>query len=262
LRAVQDERRRRAIGPDAPQSASARLLSGYVAAERPVSEPAPASGSSASEVCHPEIPASTAPPSSADPMPANQLAAPPPAPAARASAMRPPSVDDFRRNAERQSKEQKAVGSILAWVSYSLIGAVLLIAGLAGLGGWTLYRMIQKQSVTVAELDSHYQGEFAAVREQLSAEVLHLQGSLARTAERLEATSNLAIKQQETIKALLAQVEKQAGGLARIQDQISANEEALKLESSRRWRGDRDSQTRDASLDGRLDALENRISKP
>jgi outer membrane murein-binding lipoprotein Lpp len=177
-------------------------------------------------------------------------------------------VDDFRRNAERQSKEQKAVGSLLAWISYSLVGAVLLVATLAGVGGWTLYRLIQKQSVTVAELDSQYKGEFAQVREQMAAEALALQSALNRSNDRLDATTNLAIKQQDTIKALLGQAERQASSLAQFQEKLAKSQEQLlitqeelKLEASRRWKGDRDSQSRDARLDSRLDALESRAAR-
>lgn len=78
-----------------------------------------------------------------------------------------PSFSQYQQNVHRQSREQKAVGSILSGVAITLISLIVLVAFLAGLGGWVLWRQIQNQSVTVAQLDTKFIQENRSLRSDL-----------------------------------------------------------------------------------------------
>ncbi len=59
----------------------------------------------------------------------------------------PPNLDDFRRNTERQSREQKSFGNVLATITYSILVAFILVTALAGYGGYILFQRIKLQSL-------------------------------------------------------------------------------------------------------------------
>ncbi|MDX6766896.1 MAG: hypothetical protein SFU85_08905 [Candidatus Methylacidiphilales bacterium] len=59
------------------------------------------------------------------------------------------------RSIDRQVKEQKAVSSLLHGAGLALVCSILVIAGLASLGGYVLYRQLQDQSATVALLEQN-----------------------------------------------------------------------------------------------------------
>jgi len=78
-----------------------------------------------------------------------------------------PTISEFRRNAERQKREQESVGRFLSIIVYSLLGGVLLIAVLAGFGGYNLWKRINDQAVTVAQLDSKYNQQVGELKQEL-----------------------------------------------------------------------------------------------
>ncbi len=80
-----------------------------------------------------------------------------------------PPFSQYQQNVQRQSREQKAVGSILSGVAITLIASIVLVAFLAGYGGWTLSMQIKEQSVTINGLQSKTDGMFRNLNEDLKA---------------------------------------------------------------------------------------------
>jgi hypothetical protein len=119
-----------------------------------------------------------------------------------------PTVSEFRKNVERQSREQKAVGDVLSWVGYSLLGGLIIVALMAGFGGYTLYRMIQDQSVTVAQFDAKYGAETASLHEN----VKDLEQELTQS-------RSLAARQQDQITRLSSRLD-EANATLKTQKQI------------------------------------------
>jgi hypothetical protein len=125
-----------------------------------------------------------------------------------------PLMSDFRKNVERQSREQKSVGSILSTVAYSLIAGIFLVAVLAGFGGYVLWKQIQDQSVTVSQLDSKYQlrtTELADELSQASLQIGELQAALKKQQDQLtrvsaiseETSASLRIERQTRAKEMI-----------------------------------------------------------
>jgi hypothetical protein len=73
----------------------------------------------------------------------------------------------YQQNVQRQSREQKAVGSLLSGVAIVLIGSIVLVAGLAGYGGWMLSKQIKQQSVTMAQLESKLNTDIQSLHENI-----------------------------------------------------------------------------------------------
>lgn len=145
-------------------------------------------------------------------------------------ATNPPTVSDFRKNAERQAKEQHAVGNVLAWVGYSLLGAVILFALLASFGGYTLYEMIQRQSVTVAQLDARYTDQL----NKQQADLAQLRAETDKLTDQLSAVANLMAKQQEQLKRTAAAVDDANNNLkARAHDISDLKDRVRHLEGTR-----------------------------
>jgi hypothetical protein len=126
----------------------------------------------------------------------------------------PPNVNDFRRNAERQAREQKSATALLSGVAYSIIGGIVFVALLAGFGGYVLWKQIKNQSVTVAQIEAKFDGE-----------VRVLQENLHRTQEELAVQQALLKQQQETTNRLAALSEETASAL-RTERAIRARETA------------------------------------
>lgn len=134
-----------------------------------------------------------------------------------------PSMSDFRRNAERQSKEQKSTGTILSGIAYGLIAAILLVASLSAFGGFVMWRQIQNNATTVAQVNDKLNAEVAALREE--------------AAEARKATDEVIKRQQEQINRLTAVTEQQRGAFVAEQKkrdrEIQALQAAIKRQDSR-----------------------------
>jgi hypothetical protein len=118
---------------------------------------------------------------------------------ATGSAPRASTASDFRANIDRQSREQKSVGDVLTYIVYA-IGALLVIsAGLAIYGGYTLSRQIHQQSVTVSDLDARY----AAENKTLNAALGATDDALAEAQAQIHRQEDMITRQQDTINKLV-----------------------------------------------------------
>lgn len=59
------------------------------------------------------------------------------------------------RSIDRQAREQKAVSTLLQGAGLALVCSILVVGGLAALGGYVLYRQMQDQSATLAMLEQN-----------------------------------------------------------------------------------------------------------
>lgn len=78
-----------------------------------------------------------------------------------------PTFSQFQKNIQRQSHEQRAVGSLLSGMAIALMTIIVLVAILAAYGGWVLSRQIQQQSVTITEIDSKFTRDLKVLRKSL-----------------------------------------------------------------------------------------------
>jgi hypothetical protein len=158
-----------------------------------------------------------------------------PARSAAAPSTRPATVVDYRTNIERQAREQKSMGGVLAIVVYVLIGFFVLGASLAGYGLYAISKQLHQQSLTIDDLDKRYAAQHEALAAQLNATIETLTKAQAQIGREQE----LIMQQQEAINKLIAAND--------------ATATALKQE-----RQSRASET--ASLRARVNSLENRGS--
>jgi len=114
-----------------------------------------------------------------------------------------PNLEDFRRNADRQSREQKSFGNVLATITYSILVAFILVTALAGYGGYILFQRIKLQSQSIAELDRRYEAEVVGLKEDQN-----------RAHDEIERVSDDLARQQEQISRLRAVDDKLTSDLA------------------------------------------------
>ncbi|MCC7519194.1 MAG: hypothetical protein IT578_08425 [Verrucomicrobiae bacterium] len=81
--------------------------------------------------------------------------------------MSPSSFSQYQENVKRQSREQKLFGTFLNFFGYVLLAAILLVAGLAAYGGYTLSRQIQQQSLTISEMETRFNAQVASLSDAL-----------------------------------------------------------------------------------------------
>ncbi|MBV9463818.1 MAG: hypothetical protein JO317_06275 [Verrucomicrobiae bacterium] len=146
-----------------------------------------------------------------------------------------PSIQDFRRNADRQRREQRATVTLLSTAGYVVLGLVLLFAGLASFGGYVLYRQIQNQSVTVAQIDAKYAdkvsgleqdlqqakktiGELTALNKQQQDRIAKLVAANEAAAGELRGERDNRVKELEKITKRLQKLETRSGAHAREAD--------------------------------------------
>ena len=138
-----------------------------------------------------------------------------------ASSPRPATTTDYRANMERQAREQKSVGSILAYVVYALIGCFVVGAALAGYGAYVVSVQLHQQSVTVSDLDARY----AAANKDLNAKLAATQDTLSQAQAQITRQQDLIVKQQEDLNRLIAATNDNASAL-RAEKQARAQETA------------------------------------
>jgi hypothetical protein len=111
-------------------------------------------------------------------------------------AITPPSINDFKRNAERQTREQRTAGSLLSIIVWVVVGGLFLVAGLAAYGGYVLSSQIKNQAVTVQQLQAKTEQDNADLREDLN-----------RTRSALADVVNAVNKQQDRLNRLSVSLE-------------------------------------------------------
>lgn len=126
-----------------------------------------------------------------------------------ASSIRPATVVDYRTNMERQAREQKSIGGLLSIIVYVLIGFFVLGSSLAGYGIYALSKQLQKQSLTIGELDRHYAAQNQALTEQLKSTM----DTLAQAQAQIGRQQELILRQQEAINKLLTASDATAASL-------------------------------------------------
>lgn len=107
-----------------------------------------------------------------------------------------PTFSQFQQNVARQSREQRAVGSLLSGVAIAIIMAILLVAGLAAYGGYILSQQIKQQSATVAQLDAKTTANFDL-----------LSRGLKDTATAVDGLNTQIQAQKQLIQSLQSQLE-------------------------------------------------------
>jgi len=116
------------------------------------------------------------------------------------STARPSPNIDYRANVERQTREQKSVGNILSYVVYALIAFFVISAVLAAYGADVIFKRLDDQSTTVAELDQHY----AKLTDDLNAKLAATQDTLTQAQAQIARQQDLIVKQQEELNRLIA----------------------------------------------------------
>jgi hypothetical protein len=139
---------------------------------------------------------------------------------------------DYRANVERQSREQKSVGSILSYIVYGLIAFFLLSAVLAGYGAKTIFDRLQDQSATVAELEQN----FSDKNKELNAKLIVTQDTLTQVQAQTTREQDLILKQQDQINKLTASLNESLNALksekaARAQDSAAIRARIKELEN-------------------------------
>ena len=159
-----------------------------------------------------------------------------------ASTSRPASTVDYRANVERQSREQKSVGNILAYVVYALIAFFVISAGLAGYGAKVIFDRLHDQSATVSDLDARY----SAANKDLNAKLAATQDTLTAAQAQIARQQDLIVQQQQDIN-------KQQQDINKLISATNDNTSALRTERATRAQ-------EAANLRGRIRDLEERPS--
>ena len=158
--------------------------------------------------------------------PAKPAAAPPPRPAAHRPTAKAtggpipsvrPTAPDYRRNVQRQVREQRAVGSILGIV-VALI-ALLLLAGIgfAGYGAYILFQDLGAQKVSTSQL-----------RAALRGDIDQLQAAQEKARKDLRIIQDALIDQQEDTARLADSV---GFRLDKLQDAVNEEQRARQAET-------------------------------
>ncbi len=96
-----------------------------------------------------------------------------------------PSPVRSARSIERQIHEQTTVNHVINGVAIALACGVVLLAGLAGTGGYVLWKQIQNQSASIALLEDNTKARIADLQKDLSSRQTELSQNLEQTNQRL-----------------------------------------------------------------------------
>jgi len=121
-----------------------------------------------------------------------------------------PSALNVKRSIDRQRKEQRAVSSILSGVGLALLLIIVGCATLSCFGGYVLWKQIQRQSVTVDQMEQRINKELAS-----------LQARDAELASGLESAGAQLAKQQSLIEQAKAQLNRQEKDIGVLRQRLS-----------------------------------------
>lgn len=136
-------------------------------------------------------------------------------------------IIDYRKNVERQIREQRATTSILNTVAYVLIGLFVFFGALAGYGAYVIFNELKAQKVTTAAIREEMKGSIQALQKELqeSNETLsqvreenaQLTAALGARIDSAQATINVERKTRDAetsdLKNRVGQLEKRAAKL-------------------------------------------------
>lgn len=128
-----------------------------------------------------------------------------------------PTALNVKRSVDRQRKEQRAVTSILSGVGLALLLIIGGCAGLAGFGGFVLWKQIQRQSVTVDQMEQRVNKEIASLQArnaELSSGLEAAGAQLAKQLSLLEQAKSQLNRQEkdtETVRRRLSILEGDSG---------------------------------------------------
>jgi hypothetical protein len=129
--------------------------------------------------------------------------------ASPSSSARPAGVSDYRSNIDRQSREQKSIGSILNLAVYALVGFFILATVLAAYGAHDVYKQLHAQSTTVSELDARYSAANQALNDKLTS----TQAGIQQVQAQLSHAQELILRQQDLLTKMQASLDAQAQAL-------------------------------------------------
>lgn len=96
-----------------------------------------------------------------------------------------PSRINTAESIRRQKREQRAVNSIISGVGLAFTCGILMVAALASLGGYVLYKQLRDQSATIALLEQNTKQRFFEVETDLIKRDTELAKNLEQTNLRL-----------------------------------------------------------------------------
>jgi uncharacterized protein HemX len=121
-----------------------------------------------------------------------------------------PTALNVKRSVDRQRKEQRAVASILSGVGLVLLLIIGGCAGLAGFGGFVLWKQIQRQSVTVDQME-----------QRLNKEIASLQARNAELTSGLESAGAQLAKQLSLLEQAKSQLNRQEKDVDTVRRRLS-----------------------------------------
>ena len=128
-----------------------------------------------------------------------------------------PTALNVKKSVDRQRKEQRAVASILSGVGLVLLLIIGGCAGLAGFGGFVLWKQIQRQSVTVDQMEQRLNKEIASLQARNAELTSGLESAGAQLAKQLslleqaKSQLNRQEKDVDTVRRRLAILEGDSG---------------------------------------------------
>lgn len=121
-----------------------------------------------------------------------------------------PAALNVKRSIDRQRKEQRAVTSILSGVGLGLLLIIVGCATLSAFGGFVLWKQIQQQSVTVAQMEQKFNQELAA-----------LQARDAEISSGLDSAGAQLAKQLSSLEQIKSQVNRHDKDVSTLRQRLS-----------------------------------------
>jgi uncharacterized protein HemX len=128
-----------------------------------------------------------------------------------------PTALNVKRSVDRQRKEQRAVSSILSGVGLALLLIIGGCAALSGFGGFVLWKQIQRQSVTVDQMEQRINQEIASLQARNAELTSGLESAGAQLAKQLslleqaKSQLNRQEKDVDTVRRRLSILEGDSG---------------------------------------------------
>jgi len=132
-----------------------------------------------------------------------------------------PAALNVKRSIDRQRKEQRAVTSILSGVGLGLLLIIVSCATLSAFGGYVLWKQIQQQSVTVAQMEQKINKDLADLQARDAELASGLESAGAQLAKQLSSLEQMKSqvsrhdKDVYTLKQRLSMIEGDSGGSRR-----------------------------------------------